>query len=105
MKRFIPLLIVIPLFCACQNEQQQFCSDAVTTLCGRCASCGGDFKACGLNHVTSRDECISTLTNVCSAYDANYARSTANTCLTELTRLTCDQLKTEGKPEVCTRFF
>lgn len=104
MKRLFLIIIFLTLLSGCQDEQKRFCIQASTSLCDRCQSCG-DYKACGLTRAQSRDECIQTLQNVCSAYDSLYSKEVSHTCLQALEHLTCEQLKSEGKPETCTRLF
>ena len=107
MKHWAVVISIIFLIfvSACRDEQKQFCTKAVTTLCGRCDSCGGDFRQCGLTRAKTVSECIETLEQVCASYDSIYSQEVSQTCLERLTQLTCDRLKTEGKPEICTRLF
>ena len=104
MKKLILPFTVLLMLSACQNEQKQFCTDATAALCDRCQSCG-DFKACGLNRANSKQECVDALMGVCASYDSYYSSEIARTCLHGLNTLTCEQLRADGKPEVCTRLF
>ena len=89
----------------CQNPQNRFCKEAVSELCSRCESCGNDFKPCGLTQTSDRAECESTLMGVCAAYDAEFKHELSRTCLEQLNHLTCDQLRSNGKPDTCNRLF
>ena len=103
-QRILFFALFIFMLAGCQDSQKHFCVQTSTSLCDRCQSCG-DFKACGLTRTTSKDECISILQNVCASYDSLYSNEVARTCLQSINSLTCDQLKANGKPEVCTRLF
>ena len=103
-QRLLFFAFAVLLLAGCQDEQKRFCVQASGALCERCQSCG-DFKACGLTRVSSKEECATTLQNVCAAYDSLYSGEVARTCLQGIESLTCEQLKTSGKPEVCTRLF
>ena len=105
MKRTMWLFAIILLLAGCQNPQKRFCDRAVEMLCTKCEQCGGDYKACGLNRTTNKAECISTLSNVCSAYDGVFKQEVSQTCLEQLSQISCEQLKSSGKPEMCTRLF
>ena len=105
MKRTMWLFAIILLLPGCQNPQKQFCDRAVETLCAKCEQCGGDYKSCGLSRITNKAECISTLSNVCSAYDGVFKKEVSQTCLEQLYQINCEQLKSSGKPEMCTRLF
>lgn len=106
--KYIPGLVILAVvwfLTGCFNPQKEFCEKAVSELCGRCESCGNDFRQCGLKEATNRGECESTLLTVCAAYDAEYKKEISRTCLEELRRLSCVDLKGSGKPEVCSRLF
>lgn len=107
MKRMIWLFAVggLILLSSCQDPHKKFCDRAVDMLCTKCEQCGGDYKACGLNRTTSKADCISTLSNVCSAYDGVFRQEVSQTCLEQLNQINCEQLRSSGKPEVCTRLF
>ena len=105
MKRLLLYITIILIATGCQDEQKQFCIQASTKLCDRCQSCGGDFHACGLNRIHSREECVQVLQTVCAAYDSLYSKEVSRTCLHELDQISCEKLKAEGKPETCTRLF
>ncbi|MBR4985450.1 MAG: hypothetical protein IKY83_06915 [Proteobacteria bacterium] len=105
MKRLLLCLFILLLLSGCEDAQKRFCREAAESLCGRCASCGNDFTACGLKRTASTSECVDTLKHVCSAYDSLYNKEAGRACLTGLATLSCEQLKTEGKPEICTRLF
>ena len=89
----------------CQNVQKRFCDQSVSMLCSKCEQCGGDYKACGLNGITQKSECISTLSEVCAAYDGSFKQELSQNCLEQINQLSCEKLKSSGKPEICTRLF
>ena len=103
-QRILLFAITILLFAGCQDEQKRFCVQASTSLCEKCQECG-DYKACGLTRASTKEDCISTLENVCAAYDIMYSSEVANSCLHSIQSLSCETLKRDGKPEVCTRLF
>ena len=104
--RLIATIPVIFLaFSGCTNAQKDFCAQASERLCGLCEKCGGDYAACGLKRTRDHAECVTTLRNVCSAYDGDYNKEVARSCLSAMGDLSCDALKANGKPEVCTRLF
>ena len=108
MKQVICLLAAICVclrLMGCQNVQKRFCDQSVAMLCSKCEQCGGDYKACGLNGITQKSDCISTLSEVCAAYDGVFKQELSQNCLEQLNQISCDQLKSSGKPEVCTRLF
>lgn len=105
MKRVLLCLFILFILAGCEDSQKRFCREAAETLCDRCASCGNDFTACGLKRTSSTAECVETLKHVCSAYDSLYNMEAGRSCLQGLNSLSCDQLKSEGKPEICTRLF
>ncbi|MBQ9242696.1 MAG: hypothetical protein IJ165_05650 [Proteobacteria bacterium] len=105
MKRVLLCLFILFFLSGCDDAQKRFCREAAESLCDRCASCGGDFTACGLKHASNKTECVDTLKHVCSAYDSLYNKEAGRACLQGLSSLNCEQLKTEGKPEICTRLF
>ena len=106
MKRlyFIAVCVGLVCLCGCRDVHRSFCEQAAAKLCDRCAQCG-DYKSCGLLRATDRAACVSSLESVCAAYDAVYSAEVARSCLSQLDSLTCDALKSGGKPEVCTRLF
>ena len=103
-QRILLFALAVVMLAGCQDEQKRFCVQASNALCDRCQSCG-DFKACGLNRVTSKEDCAATLQSVCAAYDSLYSGEVARTCLQGIESLSCEQLKSSGKPDVCTRLF
>ena len=107
MKQLLCLSAFLVLVClkGCKDVQKQFCDQSVSMLCSKCEQCGGDYRACGLNGVTQKSECISTLSKVCAAYDGSFKQELSRNCLEQLNQVSCSQLKTSGKPEVCTRLF
>ena len=107
MKRMIWLFAIgfLILLSSCQDPHKKFCHQAVNTLCTKCEQCGGDYKMCGLNKTTSKADCITTLSNVCSAYDGVFKQEVSSTCLMQLNQISCEQLRDSGKPEMCTRLF
>ena len=101
------LTLILPfalLLCACSDSHRNFCQQATAKLCDRCESCG-DFKACGLMRANDRETCVTSLQNVCAAYDSVYSAEVARSCLEQLDALSCDVLKTSGKPDACTKLF
>ena len=101
---FIVVCVGLACLCGCRDVHRSFCEQAATKLCDRCAQCG-DYKSCGLLRTSDRNSCISSIESVCAAYDAVYSAEVARSCLSQLDSLTCDSLKSSGKPEVCTRLF
>ena len=106
MNRLYLAVIVVGLLClcGCRDVHRSFCEQAVSKLCDRCAQCG-DYKSCGLMRAADRSACVDALESVCAAYDSAYSAEVARSCLNQLDTLTCDTLKSSGKPEVCTRLF
>ncbi len=105
MKRTFVCALLLLLLAGCQSSHTQFCQNASTKLCDMCHSCGNDYAPCGMVRSTSREECISVVSDVCLSNDRLYTRDVVANCLSGLDRLTCEQLRSEGKPEACARIF
>ena len=105
MKHFVWIIIGCLLcVCGCLDPHRSFCEQAASKLCDRCTQCG-DYKSCGLLRTTDRASCVSSIESVCAAYDSMYSSEVARSCLEQLDALSCDSLKSSGKPEMCTKLF
>ncbi len=106
---FSTLLFALTLLMGCSNELERFCEKSTTDVCHMCYECAPDDDSasalCGLLTTTNEEGCRVVLHRVCASDDVPYNGESAKSCQKRIEKLSCDQLKKEGKPEVCGRLF
>ncbi|MFA5624011.1 MAG: hypothetical protein WC966_02990 [Bradymonadales bacterium] len=100
------VFLIAALATACNNEQQAFCNTAAKALCEKCAACQPDgLRHCGMMDKQNQEGCEKQYIDVCRASDDVFNVELSRTCLDRIERTNCEQIRKEGKPDVCNRLF
>jgi len=105
----LAIIMLLGTTAACSNDLVAFCEETTTDLCEQCWACAEtDAEAsemCGLLAETDKEGCALILTKVCTSDDGAYNTETGRACREQIGKLSCDELRSSGKPNVCGRLF